>query len=172
MNRSELQQDEIGEFYWRYIKKLPENADLVDTLISSTHDFTSLLNELPKNKWHYRYEDDKWSILEMLQHIIDTERVFQYRALCIARGEEKPLPGFDHDLFARNSDAGRRLPKDLISEFQINRDAIIHLFKSFNHEMLKRVGNMNGSPASARAIGFVMSGHVLHHAEIIKSKYL
>lgn len=172
MNRSELQQNEIGEFYWRYINLLPENADLVDTLISNTHDFVAFLNDLPKDKWHYSYEDDKWSILEMLQHLIDTERVFQYRALSFARGEEKPLPGFDHDRFAKLSDAGRRLPKDLISEFQINRDSIIQLFKSFNQEMLKRVGNMNGVPASARAIGFIMSGHVLHHTEIIRKKYL
>ncbi|MEO2061449.1 MAG: DinB family protein [Christiangramia sp.] len=172
MNRSELQPNEIGNYYWRYINLLPEKADLIDTLISNTHDFVGFLNELPKDKWHYSYEDGKWNILEMLQHIIDTERVFQYRALSFARGEEKPLPGFDHDRFAEMSDAGRRLPKDLISEFQANRDSAIYLFKSFNQEMLKRTGNMNGVPASPRAIGFIMAGHVLHHIDLITKKYL
>lgn len=172
MKKSELTQGEIGDFYWGYIDKIPDEATLVKTLEENTQKFVSFLKEIPKEKWTFRYAPEKWSILEMIQHIIDTERIFQYRALCFSRNEHTSLPGFDHDIYVLNSGAENRKPEDLIEEFHINRKSAIWLFKSMSDVMLTNNGNMNDMNASARAIGFIMSGHVLHHIDILNEKYL
>lgn len=172
MKKSELTQGEIGEFYWGYIDKIPDEATLIETLEENTETFVRFLKDIPEEKWNYRYAPEKWSILEMIQHIIDTERIFQYRALCFSRNEHQPLPGFDHDIYVLNSGAEDRNPEDLIEEFKVNRQSGIWLFKSMNEVMLTNNGNMNDLNASARAIGFIMPGHVLHHIDILNQKYL
>lgn len=172
MKKSELTQGEIGDFYWGYIDKIPDDATLVETLEKNTREFVTFLEEIPEDKWTYRYAPEKWNILEMVQHIIDTERIFQYRALCFSRNEHHPLPGFDHDIYVLNSGAEDRNYQDLIKEFEVNRQSAIWLFKSMNDVMLKNNGNMNDMNASARAIGFIMPGHVLHHMDVLTEKYL
>ncbi|AVR46274.1 DNA damage-inducible protein DinB [Christiangramia fulva] len=172
MKRKELQKNEIGDFYWRYINLIPEDASLIETLEKNTAEICHFLLSLPQEKWEYRYENEKWSILEVIQHIIDTERVFQYRALSIARGEEKPLPGFDHDQYVKASEAGTRKGAELVEEFRTLRKAAIWMYRNFNEKMLSRQGTVNGNPASPRAIAFVMAGHALHHKNIINERYL
>ncbi|MCP9200324.1 DinB family protein [Gramella sp. GC03-9] len=172
MKRSELGFDEIGEFYWNYLRLIPEDAELIDCLKRNTHDFTEFLKTIPKEKWNDRYAPDKWSIAQMIQHILDTERIFQYRALSFARGENKPLPGFDHDFYAMNYTAEDRTASDLIREFRAIRESGIFLFRSFSEDMLGRIGNMNEMNATPRAIGFIMAGHVLHHKDVIEKRYI
>ena len=172
MIKSDLRKGEIGEFYAGYVNRIPNDAELIQTLKDNSEDFSSFLKSIPKDKWQYRYAPEKWSILEMVQHIIDTERIFQYRALCFARNEKKSLPGFDHDIFVLNSEAENRDPKSLIEEFEIVRKSCFFLYESFSEDRLKIEGNMNDVIATPRAIGFIMAGHVLHHKEIINSKYL
>lgn len=151
---------------------IPEDLELLDSLEKNTHHMVAFFNSIPEDKWNHRYEQDKWSVLDILQHLIDTERIFQYRALCFARGENKALPGFDHDFYVMNAQADKRNPVELIKEFRAVRESGIFLFKSFSKDMLTKEGNMNDMQASPRAIGFIMPGHALHHKDIIQKRYL
>ncbi len=172
MKKSKLTHGEFGDFYSGYIAKIEDDADLLTTLQTNTEEMISFFKTIPSEKWSYRYKPEKWSILEMVQHIIDTERIFQYRALCFARNEQKSLPGFDHDLYVLNSHSEHRSTADLIEEFEIVRKSGILLYKSFTVDMLSVIGNMNDVNGSPRAIGFIMVGHALHHKEIITNRYL
>ncbi|GAA4322886.1 DinB family protein [Pontixanthobacter gangjinensis] len=172
MKKSDLRKGEFGEFYAGYIDQIEDDAELIQTMEQNTSEFVEFLNSIPSEKWNHRYQPDKWSILEMVQHIIDTERIFQYRALCFARNEQKPLPGFDHDLYVLNSGSENRTGAGLIEEFECVRKSGIFLFKSFTEDMLKIKGNMNDVNTSPRAIGYIMVGHAKHHQNILKSRYL
>lgn len=172
MKRGDLEREEIATFYWRYLDLIPESAGLIDTLQKNTDEISNFLQTIPSEKWDYSYDKGKWTILEMIQHIIDTERIFQYRALSIARGEKISLPGFDHDDFVLHSQGNDRKPEDLIEEFKAVRKAGILMFKSFSGEMLSRRGIVIENAATPRAIGFIMPGHALHHKSIINERYL
>jgi len=172
MRKSELTTGEIGEFYRGYIDRLEPEAELVPSLKSNTSEFLQLLENIPEDKWDYRYAEGKWTLKEMIQHILDTERIFQFRALAIARNEPQPLPGFDHDIYVLNSRSEHRAVPDLIKEYKIVREAGIILFESMTIDMLKLGGVMNDINASPRALGFMMVGHAMHHIEVIKEKYL
>ena len=172
MKKSQLTKGEFGEFYSGYINRLEDDADLVESLKKNTREMLEFFKSIPSEKWTYRYQPDKWSLLDMVQHIIDTERIFQYRALCFARNDQNPLPGFDHDLFVLNSKAENRTGEGLIKEFEAVRMSGNYLFESFSDEMLKIIGNMNDVNTSPRAIGFIIVGHAEHHMEIIKNRYL
>ena len=108
----------------------------------------------------------------MIQHIIDTERVFCYRALCFARNDSTSLPGFDQDVFVDNCDASTRDYYDLLDEIQLLRASTIMLFKSFSDEALLRIGVGSGNKMSVRALGYLFSGHQIHHLNIVKERYL
>ncbi len=172
MKKSQLTQGEFGEFYSGYINRLDDEAQLVPSMKENTKEMVEFFKSIPEEKWEHRYQSDKWSLLEMVQHIIDTERIFQYRALCFARNEQNPLPGFDHDLYVLNSRAENRSGADLVKEFEAVRISGNYLFSSFDDDMLKIIGNMNDVNASPRAIGFIIIGHAKHHMEIISTRYL
>ncbi|MBT8295863.1 MAG: DinB family protein, partial [Gramella sp.] len=163
MKKSQLTHGEFGEFYSGYISRIDDDAELINSLEENTGEMVKFYKTIPADKWNFRYQPEKWSILEMVQHIIDTERIFQYRALSFARNEKHPLPGFDHDLYVLNSGSENRSGNELIEEFKSVRQSGIYLFKSFTDKMLEMVGNMNDVNASPRAIGFIMVGHALHH---------
>ena len=172
MKKSELRNGEFGEFYSGYIARIDDDAELISSLEENSREMAEFFKSIPSEKWNHRYQPEKWSILEMVQHIVDTERIFQYRALSFARNEQNPLPGFDHDLYVLNSGSENRKPSELIEEFEAVRKSGMFLYKSFTDEMLKIIGNMNDANASPRAIGFIMIGHTLHHKDIINSRYL
>ena len=109
---------------------------------------------------------------ELIQHIIDTERVFSYRALCFARNDNTSLPGFDQDVFVENDNANDRNYYDLLNEMEVLRKSSIQLFKSFSDEALLRVGVASNNKMSVRALGYLFSGHQMHHLNIIKERYL
>lgn len=161
----------VPEFYHGYISRVSED-DVVDALQNSQAEASTVLQAIPDEKWDFRYAEGKWSIKEMVQHIIDAERVFTYRALCIARGEQTPLPGFDENSYATNSNAGVRGKGDLLAEWEAVRKATILLFTSFSSDQLGRTGVANNKPIDVNAIGFVAAGHVRHHLQILQERYL
>jgi hypothetical protein len=143
-----------------------------DALVSNTQKLLSSFQQIPDEKWDHRYAEGKWSIREMVQHMIDTERIFSYRALCFARGEKVSLPGFDENTYAAASNAGRRSKEELVEEFSIVRQGTLLLFRSFTEEQLNSTGVANNNPVSVNGIGFITAGHVLHHLNILQERYL
>lgn len=168
---SELPSSEYNPFYHTYIMALGE-VSLMDALLTGKEELLSLLEKIPESKLSFAYAEGKWTLAEVLVHIIDTERIFQYRALRFARNDKVDLPGFDQDLFVPYSNANGRTVEDLMAEYKAVRDSTITLFKPFDEGTLKRKGIASGSPMSVRAMGFIISGHQAHHLRIIRERYL
>ena len=168
---SDLSISEYNPFYQTYINALG-NVDLMNELRQGKKDFLSLVQHLPDDKLRFAYAEGKWSLAEALVHMIDTERIFQYRALRFARNDKTDLPGFEQDDYVPNSNARSRTKNDLMEEYTAVRDSTITLFKSFDQDMLKRVGKANGFPMSVGALGFIINGHQAHHIRIINERYL
>ena len=143
--------------------------EAVEKYASSTIEF---FKNIPTGKVDHRYAENKWSIKEMLQHIIDAERIFSYRALRLARKDKTPLPGFDENTYALASNADARKWKDLLEEFEVVRRSSDLLIKSFTDEQYEQMGSTNGQPTSVKAIGFILYGHMLHHKNILEERYL
>ena len=161
----------VPDYYHRYINQVPEK-DLMTSLKNQTNPFVSFLKKIPVGKRNYRYAKDKWTIKEMLQHIIDTERVFAYRGLCIARKDTTPLPSFDENNYANNAKAAKREWNELIEEFKAVRKSTEILFGSFDKKQLDLTGTASGKPVYVLAIGFIIAGHINHHIGILKERYL
>jgi uncharacterized damage-inducible protein DinB len=162
---------EYGAYFNTYISKV-ETGDILQTLADARVSTLEFFKNLPKEKWNYRYAPGKWSIKEILQHLIDCERVFAYRALRIARNDKTALPGFDENLFADHCHANDRTPASLLAEYKAVRTATLHLFKSFKEEDYDRLGTMSNNPASPLAIAYIIAGHERHHVGVIKERYL
>lgn len=161
----------VPEYYHRYINQVPEK-DLMTALKNQSTSFIAFLKKIPAGKVNYRYAKGKWSIKEVLQHIIDTERVFAYRVLCIARGEAAPLPSFDENEYADNCNASGRDWKELIAEFKAVRESSIYLMGSLNKKQLDRSGIASGKPVYVLGLSFIIPGHVNHHVQVLKERYL
>jgi len=171
MNANQLKENEYSPFYKNYITILGD-VNLLDILNDSLENLMNTLKDLPEEKLQYRYEEGKWTIKELIQHIIDAERVLSYRALRFARNDTTDLQGFDEDWYVNNSNGNSRDFNELLNEFSLIRKATISLFKSFSNEMLINAGSANGNNMSVRALGFIIAGHQIHHLNIIKEKYL
>lgn len=161
----------VPEWYHRYINQVQEN-DLATALQNQTKDFELFLTSLPAGKRDYRYVEGKWTIKEVLQHLIDAERIFAYRALCFARKDATPLPGFDENSYADNSKAAARDWEQLVEEFKVVRQSTNILFNSFDNDQLESPGNASGKPVYVLGIGFIIVGHINHHVTVIKERYL
>ena len=161
----------VPQFYQAYLNAVKEQA-LIPALEKNHKRFRKFLKEIPKDKRDYAYEEGKWTIRQLLQHIIDTERVFVFRALWFARKDENPLPGFDEKKWAASLNTKKRKWKVMVSEYMLLRESSIRFFKSLTDEQLHASGIANNSSMSAAALGFVAAGHIEHHINIIKSKYL
>jgi uncharacterized damage-inducible protein DinB len=127
---------------------------------------------LPVDKADYRYTEDKWTLKEMLQHIIDAERIFAYRALTIARKDATPLPGFNENEYAENSKAAARTWESLLKEFEVVRLSTDMMLQTFDEEQLMQSGTTNNNPTTVNSIAFVIYGHILHHINIVNQRYL
>jgi hypothetical protein len=160
-----------GESFFAYINLVKEE-DIVSALEKNTKSFRKLLKNIPRKKINYSYAEGKWTLKEMLQHIIDAERVFAYRALTFARKDAAQLPGFDENEWAITSKAVKRKWNDLVDEFDFLRAATEFMFRSFDEEQLLNIGIANSKPMNGAALGFVCAGHVQHHMNIIKERYL
>lgn len=171
MNSAQLTKSEYPPFYSGYIKALGA-VNLIEVLSKSLDDVMQTLKDLPEEKLLFRYEIGKWTIKELVQHIVDAERVLSYRALCFARNDLTNLPGFNEDWYVENSNGNDRNIEDLLEEFTFLRKSSISLFKSFTDEMFELSGSIDGGDMSVRALGFIIAGHQMHHLKIIKEKYL
>lgn len=161
----------VPEYYHRYIN-LAIGDDLQTAFEKHQTELVSFLKDIPKKKWNYRYAEGKWSIKEVVQHIIDAERVFAYRALCFARKDQTPLPSFDENIFAANSKADERSKKDLIKELKTVQESSVQMFNSFDEEQLEQPGVASGKPTYVKGIAYIVLGHVLHHKKILEERYL
>lgn len=168
-----ISENEYAPFYKNYIQPIEKNGkSIVENLKISQDSFERLLINISSEKHLYAYGFGKWTVKEVVQHIIDTERIFCYRALCFARNDKTSLPGFDQDLFVANDNANARIWSDLLEEMRVVRKGTILLFNSFSEETLLRIGLGSGKNMSVRAIGFICSGHQMHHLKVLKEKYL
>ncbi|MBI5914952.1 MAG: DinB family protein [Bacteroidetes bacterium] len=165
------QPNEFGPYFNTYISKV-ETGDIVQLLTERQHSTLGFLKKIPEAKWDYRYAEGKWSIKEVLLHVIDGERVFAYRALRIARGDKTPLASFDENLLAANCHADSRTPDSLMAEYEAVSNATIHLFRHLTDDDLGQIGTASGQPASPLALGYIIAGHEKHHLGIIRERYL
>jgi len=170
MRITDLQPTEYDQYYARYIKNV-DGLSIGSGLDESEVQLLEYLTSVPQERANFAYAPGKWTIAQSLQHIIDTERIFSCRALRIGRGDTVALPGYDQDDYAAIADVSGRRFQDMIDEFCAVRAATKALFKSFTEEDLLRLGTMSGGPASVRALGFIISGHVYHHAKLYREKY-
>jgi DinB superfamily len=162
---------EYAPYYGRYIT-LVGGHDVVAALEDQPRDTLALLSTLSEEQGDYRYAPDKWSIKEMLGHLIDTERVFAYRALCFARNDRTPLASFEQDDYVRAGGFDDRRLADLIEEFICVRRASVCLFRPLSAEVWTRRGVASGNPVSVRALAYIIAGHELHHRRVLREKYL
>jgi len=162
---------EYNPYYEKYIS-LIEEGELLNALERQPSELRSLLNGLDEEKGKYAYADGKWSIKEVLSHLVDGERIFGYRVLRISRGDETPIEGFEQDGYIENSHANERSFEDLLEELSLQRNANLRMLKNLREDGWKRLGTASQSPVSVRALGFIMAGHVRHHINILKAQYL
>lgn len=164
-------QADYPEYFGRYINQVNQE-NLTDAFKNQSLQILTFLQSINEEKSSHAYAPGKWSIKELLQHIIDAERVFNYRALCFARKETASLPSFDENLYAQNSNANVRSWKDLSAEFLNLRASTEWLYKSFSEEMLQLKGTASNKSISVNSLGFITVGHVTHHIKVVKEKYL
>jgi hypothetical protein len=167
-----LKNTEYLDYFNPFLGLVPQNDDFVESLESVFKKTLYLFLSIPKYKLVYSYREGKWTIKELINHLVDTERIFNYRALRIARQDQTPMEGFDENNYARYSAANSRSMESIIEEYKAVKMATITLFKSFTPEMLIQTGIASGHPVSVRANGFIISGHEIHHVNIIKERYL
>lgn len=169
MARPDLQR--VPEFYHAYINLVTQD-DLMTAMKDQTRSFTAFLEGIPKDKCDYRYAPGKWSIKELIQHVIDAERVFSYRALVFARKDSTPLPGFDEDSYAKNAKTENRSWESLVEEFRAVRRATEIMFDTFDNDQLESTGTASGKSNYVLAFGYIVIGHLRHHENIIRERYL
>lgn len=155
-----------------YIGLLPDDGLILQHLEDNLTTTSEFIRSLPAAKLSYRYAADKWTIKEILAHLIDDERIYAYRALRFARNDQTELPGFEQDEYARESGANERTIDELLAEFAVVRNATIALFASFDEQVLTRKGVASGNVMSVRAAAYHIAGHELRHVNIIKERYL
>lgn len=163
--------DEYKGFFANYIQRVPENVDIVAVLASQPDELRSLLQSVGDEQANARPAPDEWSIKEIMGHVNDTERIFAYRAVRIARGDATPLPGFEQNDYVRATDFNRRSLTDLLDEFEFQRRANVICYKSWSDDECARMGTASSNPISARALIYVTAGHVMHHIHSMKTDY-
>ncbi len=162
---------EHAPYYGRYTSLVPA-GDIVETLSKQVPETLALMSQLDEAQANHRYAADKWSIKEMLGHLTDTERIFAYRALRIARGDQTPIEGFEQDDYVRGTNFSAYCFKDMLEEFTCVRRASILLFQQLSPEAWLRQGTASQLGISVRALAYIMAGHELHHRNVLREKYL
>src|SRR5579872_5272667 len=166
-----LNLETIPPFYKNYVKQVDE-SDVLQALRISGHRMQELVHSIPANKADFAYAEGKWTVRELLCHMMDAERIFSYRALRFARNDKTALPGFEENDYAPQANASGRTLQAIASEMAHLRASTIDLFGSFTPEMLTRKGTASKSEISVVAIGFIIPGHETHHRKILQERYL
>ena len=167
-----LSPSDYPEYYNQYISLINQDMTCINALKDGLDSFVNFMEVVPFQKYNYKYQLDKWTVKDVVKHIIDTERIFAYRALRFARFDNTQLPGFDENDYAKNIDTANVDMQELIEEFVLVRKSTIKLFESFTEKMLQNKGIASGKEISVLAIGFIISGHAIHHQNILKERYL
>lgn len=163
--------DEHDSFYSTYIDKVPDGS-VVDLMESELDSALALLGTVPSDRETHRYATGKWSLREVLGHIVDTERVFGYRAVAFARRDPSDLPSMDQDHWVASSNAGSRSLSSLTREFEQLRRSHVELFSSFDGEIFDRRGVASGCEITVRALAYIIVGHEMHHRMVLRTRYL
>jgi len=164
-------QTEYAPYYESYISQVSE-SDIMPVLRSQMDELDVLLGRVEPAQETHRYAEGKWSVREIIGHLIDAERVFGHRAFCIARGEQQNLPGFDQNDYMTTAPYDRVDLEDLLSELRLIRLGNIAMLRTLDEEAWSRTGNANGNQVTVRALAFIMAGHVRHHMNVLREKYL
>ncbi len=162
---------ESHDYFKLYINQV-SGDDFLQTLKEVHHNSIEFYKKIPVEKWDYRYDEGKWSIKEVLIHILDTERIFAYRALRIARNDKTPLQGFEQDDYVPFYNVENRSITSLLDEFDALRRSTIAMFQNFDDAMLERMGTASEHPVSVRALAYMIAGHEIHHLRILRERYL
>jgi len=163
--------EEYAPYYETYISKVNIN-DLIDALEKGQTEVIKFIQTTPLDKLDYRYQEGKWSIKEIIVHLMDVERIFTYRALRFSRNDQTALAGFDEEEYFPESNASDRSVQSLSDEYTALRRSTIEFFKNITPEMSRRTGIANGKEISVRALGFIIPGHDIHHMNVIRERYL
>ena len=163
--------NDYAAYYETYIGKVTGDS-IKDIIRTYSEPMLQFYTSLPENKADHAYAEGKWTVKELLLHIIDAERIFSYRALRIARQDQTPLPGFDENAYVPASKASGRSLQSLKDEFAAVRKATDMLLSNFDEDQLSQKGTASNQPVTANAIGFIIYGHMLHHKQILEERYL
>lgn len=163
--------DEAAEYYFRYIDRVPAR-DILRTLEEQGNETIAFLQSIPEHRSLYRYAPDKWSIRSVVGHLNDCERLFVFRAFWFARGFDTPLPSFDQNIAVESAGADEREWRDLVDEFRSVRAATLTFFRSLAQDAWDRRGIASGNPFTVRALAYLAAGHVSHHVNILRERYL
>lgn len=168
----QLNDHNFSDYFNQYVSLVNDNADVITTLENTHKKTNEIIDLITEEQGNSAYADGKWTIKELLVHMIDTERIFCNRALRIARNDKTDLPGYDHDAYVPESGANERRLIDIYKEFNVVRQGTIALFNSFTPEMLERKGTANGNALTVLSIGYIIAGHETHHVNVMDEKYL
>lgn len=167
---SRPQPDEYGDFYEGYISLIDE-PNVIQSLIQQGQKVYTIIRQLNDEEASHRYADDKWSVKEVIGHLVDTERIMAYRALCISRGEQTALPGYNHEAYVEQANFDQRSLQSLSTEYDALRNANISMFSSFTKDQILQKGRANEVTVSVRALAFIIAGHEKHHLKTLEEKY-
>ncbi|WP_312393658.1 DinB family protein [Chryseobacterium sp.] len=162
---------DFQKYVQRYLDHIP-SEDWLEELKKSGERTVEIYSNFTEEQSLFAYAERKWTLKELLLHLSDTERVFQYRILAFARGDKNELPGFDEELYADQSFANERSLSSLLEEYQLVRKSSQILLETANLSALKNIGTANGNQISAETIGKLIVGHNIHHLNIIEERYL
>lgn len=162
---------EYAHYYESYISKISP-GNIIRTLSAQSDEFLALMGSIPEGKSDFAYASGKWSIKEVIGHIIETERVFAYRGLAFSRMDKHPLPSMEQDDYVRYASHNTKSLKQHAEEYAALRASTIHLFEHMPKHMLERRGIASGVEFTVRAIPFIIAGHQQHHTGILKTRYL
>ncbi|SFB27857.1 DinB superfamily protein [Flavobacterium swingsii] len=166
-----LLESDYPAYFGTYINHV-QNDDCIAVMEENLSDFVTFIENISVEKYNYKYQEDKWTIKDIVRHIIDAERIFAYRALRFARFDRTPIPGFEENDYAANVNTTTIEMADLLQEFILVRKSTIKLFESFTEDMLVAKGIASGKEISVLALGFIISGHAIHHQNVIRERYL
>lgn len=170
-SHSRPERTEAADYYFTYIDLVPD-GDICELLEAQISEVTRLLGQVSPERVDYRYAPDKWSIREVLGHLIDTERLFVLRAFWFARGFDTALPSFDQHVAVQHAGSGERPWQSLVDEFLSLRRSTVLFFRHLPPEAWLRRGIASDNPFSVRALAYMGVGHVTHHANILRERYL
>ncbi len=163
-------ENEYAPFYAGYVARVPE-TDVLGSLRAQPNELGRIASSVSKEKEHFRYGEDKWSVREIFGHLVDAERFFGHRAFCISRADANPLPGFDEKLYVSGSNYDSRPLAELVKDFSLLREANSRHLETLEASAWLREGVANGAKITVRALAYVMAGHVRHHVAVLRERY-